>query len=132
MDDLRAIVEQAFDRRAGVSPGNASSELLDALDRCLALLGSGAARVAEPADSGWRVNEWLKKAVLLYFRSHENAVQDAGALRFYDKLPLKYAAYDAARFRADGVRVVPGAIVRVGAHVATDAVLMPCFINVGA
>jgi 2,3,4,5-tetrahydropyridine-2-carboxylate N-succinyltransferase len=105
---------------------------LNALDHCLALLGSGEARVAEPADGGWQVNEWLKKAVLLYFRAHDNAVQDAGALRFYDKLPLKYAAYDADRFRAEGVRVVPGAIVRAGAHVAADAVLMPCFVNVGA
>ena len=96
------------------------------------LLGSGEARVAEPAGGGWRVNEWLKKAVLLYFRTHDNAVQDAGALRFFDKLPLKYAEYDAARFRADGARVVPGAIVRAGAHVAADAVLMPCFVNVGA
>ncbi len=132
MDKLSAIIEQAFERRAGISAANASQELLDALDHCLALLESGTARVAEPADGGWRVNEWLKKAVLLYFRTHDNAVQDAGVLRFYDKLPLKYGAYDAARFRADGVRVVPGAIVRAGAHVAGDAVLMPCFVNVGA
>ncbi len=132
MNDVRAIVEQAFERRAGVSAGNASRELLGALDHCLALLGSGEARVAEPAGGAWRVNEWLKKAVLLYFRAHDNAVQDAGALRFYDKLPLKYRAYDAARFRAEGVRVVPGAIVREGAHIAADAVLMPCFVNVGA
>ncbi|MBM2854530.1 MAG: dapD [Steroidobacteraceae bacterium] len=132
MDKFRAIIEQAFERRAGISPGNASRELLDALDHCLALMGSGQARVAEPDGGGWRVNEWLKKAVLLYFRTHDNAVQDAGVLRFYDKLPLKYGAYDAARFRAAGVRVVPGAIVRAGAHVAADAVLMPCFVNVGA
>ncbi len=132
MDKLRAVIEQAFQQRAMVSPGNASRELLDALDQCLALLGSGQARVAEPDGGGWRVNEWLKKAVLLYFRTHDNAVQDAGALRFYDKLPLKYGTYDAARFHADGVRVVPGAIVRAGAHVAADAVLMPCFVNVGA
>ena len=132
MNEHRAVIEQAFERRAGISPENASRELLDALDHCLALLGNGTVRVAEPAAGGWHVNEWLKKAVLLYFRTHDNAVQDAGALRFYDKLPLKYASYDAARFRADGVRVVPGAIVREGAHVAADAVLMPCFVNVGA
>ncbi len=78
------------------------------------------------------MNDWLRKAVLLHFRTHDNAVVDAGALRFFDKLPLKYADYDAARFQADGTRVVPGAIVRAGAHVSTDAVLMPCFVNVGA
>jgi 2,3,4,5-tetrahydropyridine-2-carboxylate N-succinyltransferase len=132
MNEHRAVIEQAFERRAGISPANASRELLDSLDHCLALLGNGTVRVAEPAAGGWHVNEWLKKAVLLYFRTHDNVVQDAGALRFYDKLPLKYASYDAARFRADGVRVVPGAIVREGAHVAADAVLMPCFVNVGA
>ena len=132
MDRLQAIIEQAFEKRATLMPANAPRELLDALDLCLQLLGSGRARVAEPAGAGWQVNEWLKKAVLLYFRSHDNAVQDSGSLRFFDKLPLKYAAYDAAAFRADGVRVVPGAIVRAGAHVAGDAVLMPCFVNVGA
>ncbi len=129
---LRERIDRAFEQRAGLSAGNAPRELLAALDECLALLASGRARVAEPADGGWRVNEWLKKAVLLYFRTHDNAVQQAGALRFFDKLPLKYAAYDAAQFQADGARIVPGAIVREGAHVARDAVLMPCFVNVGA
>ncbi len=132
MDKLRAVIEQAFEQRATLSPDRTPRELLDALDQCLQLLGSGQTRVAEPVAGGWRVNEWLKKAVLLYFRTHDNAVQDAGASRSYDKLPLKYKDYDAARFRADGVRVVPGAIVREGAHVAADAVLMPCFVNVGA
>jgi len=129
---LRALIERSFEQRAALTPANATPELLAALDRCLALLGSGQARVAEPADGGWRVNDWLRKAVLLHFRTHDNAVVEAGALRFFDKLPLKYGAYDEARFRADGTRVVPGAIVRAGAHVAPDAVLMPCFVNVGA
>jgi 2,3,4,5-tetrahydropyridine-2-carboxylate N-succinyltransferase len=129
---LRPLIERSFDDRAALSPANAPPELLAALDECLALLGSGQARVAEPADGGWRVNEWLRKAVLLHFRTHDNAVVEAGALRFFDKVPLKYAGYDAAGFRADGTRVVPGAIVRAGAHVARDAVLMPCFVNVGA
>jgi len=129
---LRELIERSFEGRAALLPDKAPRELLEALDECLALLGSGAARVAEPADGGWRVNEWLKKAVLLYFRTHDNAVQQAGVLRFFDKLPLKYADYDATQFRTDGARVVPGAIVRVGAHVARDAVLMPSFVNVGA
>ena len=132
MDKLRVLIEQAFEMRATLTPAGAPRELLDALDECLQLLGAGRARVAEPAGDGWRVNAWLKKAVLLYFRTHDNALQAAGSLRFFDKLPLKYADYDAAAFGADGVRVVPGAIVRAGAHVAADAVLMPCFVNVGA
>ncbi len=129
---LQPLIERHFESRAKLAPGNAPRELLDALDECLALLGNGGARVAEPVEGGWRVNDWLRKAVLLHFRTHDNAIVDAGALRFFDKLPLKYADYDAARFRADGARVVPGAIVRAGAHVSADAVLMPCFVNVGA
>jgi len=131
-DRLRAVVERHYEGRAALSPADAPRELAAALERCLALLGSGALRVAEPDAAGWRVHEWLKKAVLLWFRTHDNAVQQAGVHRYYDKLPLKYADYDPDRFRADGARIVPGAVVRAGAHVAADAVLMPCFVNVGA
>ncbi|HUG03517.1 MAG TPA: 2,3,4,5-tetrahydropyridine-2,6-dicarboxylate N-succinyltransferase [Steroidobacteraceae bacterium] len=130
--ELQELVERHFEARASLSPDHAPRELMTALDECLALLGSGRARVAEPADGGWRVNEWLRKAVLLHFRTHDNAIVEAGALRFFDKLPLKYRGYTDADFRAEGARVVPGAIVRAGAHVARDAVLMPCFVNVGA
>ncbi|HXV40407.1 MAG TPA: 2,3,4,5-tetrahydropyridine-2,6-dicarboxylate N-succinyltransferase [Steroidobacteraceae bacterium] len=129
---LRELVERSFESRGSLTPANAPRELLSALDECLALLGAGALRVAEPSGDGWRVNEWLKKAVLLHFRTHGNAVLEAGVHRYFDKLPLKYSAYDQAQFRAEGARVVPGAIVRAGAHVAADAVLMPCFVNVGA
>jgi 2,3,4,5-tetrahydropyridine-2-carboxylate N-succinyltransferase len=130
--EARALIEQAFEDRAALAPGRAPSGLLAAIDECLDLLGSGRARVAEPAAGGWRVNEWLRKAVLLHFRTHDNIVTESGPFRWFDKLPLKHEAYDAARFRADGARVVPGAIVRIGAHVARDAVLMPSFVNVGA
>jgi 2,3,4,5-tetrahydropyridine-2-carboxylate N-succinyltransferase len=130
--DARARIEEAFERRAALAPGKAPRELLTAIDECLALLASGRARVAEPEGGGWRVNEWLKKAVLLHFRTHDNLVTEAGPFRWYDKVGLKHMAYDAARFAADGARVVPGAIVREGAFVARDAVLMPCFVNVGA
>ncbi len=130
--DLRAVIEQAFENRGSLAPGNAPRELLTALDDCLEMLGSGRARVAEPDDAGWRVNEWLKKAVLLYFRTHDNVVQESGPFHWFDKLPLRHSGYDAARFAADGVRIVPGAVVRAGAYVARDAVLMPSFVNVGA
>jgi 2,3,4,5-tetrahydropyridine-2-carboxylate N-succinyltransferase len=129
---LQQLIERSFESRASLSPDNAPRALLAALDECLELLGSGQARVAEPVDGGWRVNEWLRKAVLLHFRTHDNTIVEAGGLRFFDKLPLKYRNYDAAGFRADGTRVVPGAIVRAGAHVGRDAVLMPCFVNAGA
>jgi 2,3,4,5-tetrahydropyridine-2-carboxylate N-succinyltransferase len=129
----RERIEQAFENRAALTPGATPGELLAAIDECLEELGSGRARVAEPdGTGGWRVNEWLKKAVLLHFRTHDNRIVEAGEIRGFDKLPLKYADYDAARFRADGARIVPGAIVRAGAFVARDAVLMPSFVNVGA
>jgi len=78
------------------------------------------------------VNEWLKKAVLLSFRVHENVPFDAGFTRFYDKVPLKYASYDAAAFRESGARVVPHAVVRKGAFIAPNVVLMPSYVNIGA
>jgi 2,3,4,5-tetrahydropyridine-2-carboxylate N-succinyltransferase len=130
---LRERIEQAYEGRAALAPGKAPAALMADVDECLALLESGRARVAEPdGDGGWRVHEWLKKAVLLHFRTHGNEVSAAGDFRWFDKVPLRYAGYDAARFRADGARVVPGAIVRAGAHVARDVVLMPSFVNVGA
>jgi 2,3,4,5-tetrahydropyridine-2-carboxylate N-succinyltransferase len=131
--DTRALIEEAFEDRQALAPGRVPDGVLAAIAECLDALGSGRARVAEPDGAGgWCVNDWLKKAVLLHFRTQDNRVVEAGALRAFDKVPLKYADYDAARFRADGARVVPGAIVRAGAHVAQDAVLMPCFVNVGA
>ncbi len=131
--NMQQRIEEAFENRAELAPGRAPRELLAAIDECLEALGSGRERVAEPGGKqGWRVNEWLKKAVLLHFRTHENVMGEAGDLRWFDKLPLKHSGYDAARFRADGARIVPGAIVRAGAFVARDAVLMPCFVNVGA
>src|SRR6185312_14684127 len=90
-------------------------------------------RVAEPDGAGsWRVNEWLKKAVLLSFRIHQNAVMGAAPAPYFDKVPLRFEGYDEAAFLALGARVVPGAVVRRGAHVARDVVLMPSFVNIGA
>jgi len=129
---LRRIVEEAFERRAALTPRNLTDELAQALEECLALLDAGAARVAEPGEGGWVVNEWLKKAVLLYFRTHDNTLVDAGFTRFYDKVPLKYANATAAQLRAGGARIVPHAIVRRGAFIAPDAVLMPSYVNIGA
>jgi len=129
---LRATVEAAFERRAELSPKNLTPALAAALEECLTLLDSGQARVAEPRDGGWVVNEWLKKAVLLYFRTHDNRVIEGGFTRFFDKVPLKYANATEAELRAGGARIVPHAVVRRGAYVAPDAVLMPSYVNIGA
>ena len=129
---LASIIDAAFDERMKFTPGNAPADVSAAVDQALGLLDSGAARVAEKRDGRWVVNEWLKKAVLLSFRINDNQPVDAGYTRFYDKVALKYSGYDAARFREDGVRVVPPAVVRRGAFVARNAVLMPSYVNIGA
>jgi len=126
---MQAIIENAFDN--GIDTVDAT-ELNDAVAAAIALLDSGKARVAEPGNDGWQVNQWLKKAVLLSFRQQGNDVIDAGYTRFYDKVAMKYADYRAEDFESDGVRVVPNAIVRKGAYVANDVVLMPSYVNIGA
>ena len=129
---LQSLIETAFEKRADINPRNITRELRIALDECLDLLDSGAARVAEPHEGGWRVNDWLKKAVLLYFRAHDNRLIEGGHTRFFDKVPLKYAAMDEAAIRASGVRIVPDAVVRKGAYIGPNTVLMPSFVNIGA
>ena len=131
-ETLRTLVESAFEHRAQISPANVEPSLASALDETIGLLDSGQLRVAEKIGGTWHVHEWLKKAVLLYFRTHDNQVIEAGYTRFYDKVPLKYAHTDHASFAAGGVRVVPSAIVRRGAYVAPNAVLMPSYVNIGA
>jgi 2,3,4,5-tetrahydropyridine-2-carboxylate N-succinyltransferase len=130
--DLRATIEAAFERRAAITPQTTSPEVGNAVETALELLDAGTLRVAEKNGAEWRVNEWLKKAVLLSFRIAPNVPLTAGALSFYDKVPLKYSGWDEARFAAAGVRVVPPATVRRGAFVAANAVLMPSYVNIGA
>ena len=131
-DHLKAVIEAAFEQRSELGPGKLPRELAVALDECLALLDSGQARVAEPRPGGWVVNEWLKKAVLLSFRVRDNEMIDAGYARFFDKVPLKYAQASDAELRAGGARIVPHALVRRGAYIAPDVVLMPSYVNIGA
>ena len=129
---LITAIEAAWDDRASVTPGHPVGEAVEA---ALALLDSGAARVAAPDGiGGWQVNQWLKKAVLLSFRLNDNAVVDGGAASApaYDKVPLKFATWGEDEFRTGGFRVVPGAVVRRGAHISKGAVLMPSFVNIGA
>ena len=130
--DLAAQIDAAFKERLTLSPASAPPDIVEAVQQALDLLDTGVVRVAEKVGGTWRVHEWLKKAVLLSFRLFDNAPMDAGYTRFYDKVGLKYAHYDAERFRADGVRVVPPAVVRRGAFVARNAVLMPSYVNIGA
>jgi 2,3,4,5-tetrahydropyridine-2-carboxylate N-succinyltransferase len=129
---LIAAIEAAWENRAEVTPGH---DVRHQVAEALALLDSGEARVAQPdGNGGWTVNQWLKKAVLLSFRLNDNRVMDGGAAGApaYDKVPLKFAGWGEDRFKEAGFRVVPGAVVRRGAHIAKGAVLMPSFVNIGA
>ena len=129
---LASLITDAFEQRASFSPKNAPADVRNAVDEALNLLDQGKARVAEKADGQWRVNEWLKKAVLLSFRLNDNTPMQSGVTQYYDKVPAKYADYDAARFASEGVRVVPPAFARRGAYIAPNAILMPSYVNIGA
>ena len=132
--ELSATIDAAWENRAelGLTTGG---EVRVAVDRALALLDAGQARVAEPdGKGGWRVNQWLKKAVLLSFRLNDNALIDngPGAGHWFDKVPSKFSGWSEAEFRSAGFRAVPGSVVRRGAFVGKGAILMPSFVNIGA
>jgi 2,3,4,5-tetrahydropyridine-2-carboxylate N-succinyltransferase len=130
---LEHTIDDAFARRDALTAEEIRDHVQPAVERALGLLESGEARVAEPLDVGrWQVNQWLKKAVLLSFRLRGNQVMPGAPAPYWDKVPLKYQDHDEAAFRAGGARVVPGAIVRRGAHIGRDVVLMPSFVNIGA
>jgi len=130
---LANTIIAAFEKRTEFSAKNAPADVRNAVEEALQLLDSGRARVAEKSDGHWKVNEWLKKAVLLSFRLYDNVPMSAGGFtQFFDKVPTKYANYDAARFAAEGVRVVPPAVARRGSFIAPNAILMPSYVNIGA
>ena len=131
--ELERVIDAAWEGRDRIGT-ETGGEIRTAVDRALALLDSGAARVAQKGPGGWTVNQWLKKAVLLSFRLNPMApiAGGPGGGFWWDKVPSKFLAMSEADFAAAGFRAVPGAIVRRGAHVAKGAVLMPCFVNIGA
>jgi 2,3,4,5-tetrahydropyridine-2,6-dicarboxylate N-succinyltransferase len=130
---LEATIEAAWDARDTVTPAT-QGPVRSAVNDALALLDSGAARVAAPTAAGWQVNQWLKKAVLLSFRLNDMTEISGGPgdSRWWDKVPSKFDGWGANRFRDAGFRAVPGCIVRRGAHIAKNVVLMPSFVNLGA
>ncbi|MEQ1509639.1 MAG: 2,3,4,5-tetrahydropyridine-2,6-dicarboxylate N-succinyltransferase [Sphingopyxis sp.] len=132
--NLIAVIEAGWDERSRIGV-TSQGALRDAVGQAMAGLDDGSLRVAEPDDQGgWQVNQWLKKAVLLSFRLNDMATIPGGpdGAQWWDKVRLKFAGWDENRFRAAGLRCVPGSIVRYGAYVAKDVVLMPSFINLGA
>lgn len=132
MIELQQRIEDAFEQRAELSPKQVPAQLRKDLDTVIAGLDNGSMRVAEKQDGKWVVNEWLKKAVLLSFRINDNHLMNGGETRFFDKVDSKFIGYDDARFRAEGMRVVPPAMVRKGAYIGRNVVLMPSYVNIGA
>ncbi|MCG6872126.1 MAG: 2,3,4,5-tetrahydropyridine-2,6-dicarboxylate N-succinyltransferase [Gammaproteobacteria bacterium] len=132
MSNIRDIIDEAFEHRAEITPRTVETRVKDAVQDALGRIDRGEARVAEKHGDSWRVNEWLKKAVLLWFRIEDNALIDGGYTSFFDKLPSKFADFSSRDFRQGGYRVVPPAAVRFGAYVAPRVVLMPSYVNVGA
>ncbi|AVR97679.1 2,3,4,5-tetrahydropyridine-2,6-dicarboxylate N-succinyltransferase [Pseudoduganella armeniaca] len=130
---LQQIIEQAWDNRAEINPGNGSAELRDAVSHVLAGLDNGSLRVAQKDTGTWVVNQWIKKAVLLSFRLENNVVlASSGTMQFYDKVPTKFANYSADDFANGGFRVVPPAVARRGSFIGKNVVLMPSYVNIGA
>ena len=131
--EMKFGIESAFERRAMLTMDEIEGYTRPLVNRVIDGLESGEFRVAEPdGNGGWKVNEWLKKAVLLYFRVNDMSVMDGRPAPFWDKVESRFAGHGEAEFRAAGVRVVPGAIARRGSHFGRDVVLMPSFTNIGA
>jgi 2,3,4,5-tetrahydropyridine-2-carboxylate N-succinyltransferase len=132
-DDLKLMIDSAWERRAALTPAELDGSTRPMVERVMDGLESGEFRVAEPdGQGGWTVNEWLKKAVLLYFRTRDMQVIPSQPAPFWDKIPMRFAGYDEAQFRKLGVRVLPGTVVRRGTYLGRDVVLTPSFVNIGA
>jgi 2,3,4,5-tetrahydropyridine-2-carboxylate N-succinyltransferase len=132
MTDLQTVIEEAFENRAEITPRNVDTHVKEAVNVVLDQLDSGRLRVAEKKDGAGVVHQWLKKAVLLSFRIEDNQFIKGGFTNYYDKVPSKYADYNAREFRESGVRVVPPATARRGSFIASSVVLMPSYVNIGA
>ncbi len=133
VEALKAAVEEAWEIRDELGP-DTRGPLREAVETAFAGLDAGTFRVAEKTEAGWIVHQWLKKAVLLTFRLNDMELVPGGpgGATWWDKVPSKFAGWDAERFRAAGFRAVPGSIVRRSAYIAPGVVLMPCFVNIGA
>ncbi|MFM2059928.1 MAG: 2,3,4,5-tetrahydropyridine-2,6-dicarboxylate N-succinyltransferase [Pseudomonadota bacterium] len=132
LQQLQSVIDSAWEARAEIRPGS-STEVAQAVEHVIGELNAGRIRVAERQGVGqWKVNQWVKKAVLLSFRLTDNTVVRAGDLSFYDKVETKFAHVSDEAMRATGIRVVPPAVARRGSYIARNVVLMPSYVNIGA
>ena len=130
---LQATIEAAWEDRAKLSPKSAPKDIVDAVDAVISHLNNGSLRVATRESVGvWTVHQWIKKAVLLSFRLHDNELMRAGDLGFFDKVKTKFSHLSEAEMRETGIRVVPPAVARRGSFISKGAILMPSYVNIGA
>ena len=132
MTQLQTIIDEAFERRAEITPRNVEPQLKEAINTVMEYIDQGKLRVAEKIAGEWITHQWLKKAVLLSFRIEDNSFIKGGFTNYYDKVPSKFADYNSKDFREGGFRVVPPASVRKGSFIAKNVVLMPSYVNIGA
>jgi len=134
MEQLKSIIENAFEARAEINPKNAPKEIKDAVDEVLNSLNNGSLRVATRIKDSqeWETHQWIKKAVLLSFRLYDNEVMKSGYTNYFDKVHSKFANFTDEDFKAGGYRVVPNAIARRGSFIGKNVVLMPSYVNIGA
>ena len=132
MQQYQQIIEEAWEDRAALQPDSAPAKIGAAVSAVIGELDEGRLRVAEKIDGEWITHQWLKKAVLLSFRLEDNVLLDGGPMHYFDKVPTKFAKYDAEKFRRGGFRVVPPATARRGSFIGKNVVLMPSYVNIGA
>ena len=129
---LQTIIENAFENRASITPSTVEASTKTAVLDIIEMLDQGKLRIAEKQNGQWIVHQWLKQAILLFFRIQENHLIDGGFTRFFDKVPLKFANNDLTNLQQQGVRIVPPACARKGAYIASNTILMPSYVNIGA
>ena len=132
MQQFQQIIEDAWENRAALQPGTAPAKIGEAVSVIISALDEGKLRVAEKINGEWITHQWLKKAVLLSFRLEDNQLLDGGPMRYFDKVPTKFANYDKEKFVRGGFRVVPPATARRGSFIGKNVVLMPSYVNIGA
>lgn len=132
MQKLQATIETAFEKRQQITPDKVAKNIKNAILEVIDLLDAGKVRVAEKQNEQWHTHQWIKKAVLLYFRIEKNNVMDGGFTKFFDKVPIKFGDLSTKELKHSGVRIVPTAIARKGAYIAPNTILMPSFVNIGA
>jgi 2,3,4,5-tetrahydropyridine-2-carboxylate N-succinyltransferase len=132
MHQLQSIIDEAWEDRANLKPGTAPARVGEAVDTIIADLDQGKLRVAEKINGEWVTHQWIKKAVLISFRLEDNRLMDNGPMRYFDKVPTKFATYGTHEFEKGGFRVVPPAVARRGSYIAKNCVLMPSYVNIGA